>query len=80
MIKDENNCREIYLGKGTVGIGADATGSRYIFYEKPFTPVGEKYDDMAGKMTREMSEKSVCLFFEGKDGVKALSRIIEDLQ
>ena len=80
MIRDIKNCREVHLGFGTVGISIDTTGSVEILYNKPCTPVGNYYNKLAGKSTIELKEKNVCLFFDGKDGLKALDILIEDLQ
>ena len=80
MIKDVENCREVHLGFGTVGIAIDTTGTVEVLYNKSYTPVGTPDNNFVGKSTIELQEKNVCLFFDGADGLKALDILIEDLQ
>ncbi len=79
MIRDIENCREVHLGHGAVGIAIDTTGTVEVLYNKPVTTVGSKTNELAGKSTIELNEKNVCLFFDGKDKIMALDMLIEDL-
>lgn len=48
--------------------------------KKPKTPVSESYSEKSGLVAQELSEKSVCLYFDGEAGLKAVDMLIEDLQ
>lgn len=80
MIRDIENCREIHLGHGTVGLSVDTTGTVEVIHNKPFSPVGTAYNHNAWKAARKLKEKSVCLFFYGKEGIASIDILIEDLQ
>ena len=80
MIRDIANCREVHLGHGTVGIATDTTGTVEVLYNKPFTPVGSTSNEFASESTIELKEKSVCLFFDGREGIAALDILIHNLQ
>ena len=80
MIRDIANCREVHLGHGTVGIAIDTTGTVEVLYNKPFTPVGSTSNEFANESTIELKEKSVCLFFDGREGIAALDILIHNLQ
>ena len=80
MIRDIENCREVHLGHGTVGVAIDTTGTVEVLYNKPSTPVGSTNNEFAGESTIELKEKNVCLFFDGREGIAALDILIHDLQ
>lgn len=80
MIIDTKNCREIHFGNGTLSLGHDISGTIEIIYEKPKTPVGESYSEKSGLTAQELSDKSVCLYFDGEAGLRAVDILIEDLQ
>ena len=80
MIRDIENCREVHLGHGTVGISIDTTGTVEVLYNKPSTPVGSTSNEFAGKSTIELKEKNVCLFFDGREGIASLDILVHDLQ
>lgn len=80
MIIDTKNCREIHFGNGTLSLGHDITGTIEIIYEKPKTPVSEYYLENSGLVAQELPQNSVCLYFDGIDGLKALDMLTEDLQ
>lgn len=80
MIKDIKNCRQVHLGHGTICIGTNITKEHYLFIEKQYNPVGQKYNNLATKDAHTLENKSVLLLFDGKEGLKSLDMIIEDLQ
>lgn len=80
MIRDIENCREVHLGHGTVGVSVDTTGTVEVLYNKPSTPVGSISNEFAGKAAVELKEKNVCLFFDGREGIAALDILIHNLQ
>lgn len=83
MIKDYSNSREVTLGNGTVGLVVstiDGNKNAYVMYQKDFTPIGTTTNEHAGKKNRELKEKSVLLRFEGKNAIKSINIMLEDLQ
>ena len=85
MIIDKNKLREIYLGNGTVLMGVGTINDReiaYFIYEHnfPIHKVGTNNNEYAGQKAEDLPFKCVALRFEGKEALKSIDIMIEDLQ
>lgn len=85
MITDKNNLREITLGNGSVLMGIGTINDKEIAYfihehTHPSSTVGAYNDEFAGEKAEELSVKCVALRFEGKEALKSIDIMIEDLQ
>lgn len=85
MITDKNNSREITLGNGSVLMGIGTINDKEIAYfmhehTHPSPVVGEYNDEFAGEKAEDLPVKCVALRFEGKEALKSIDIMIEDLQ
>lgn len=85
MIIDKNNLREIHLGSGSVlmGVGTiEDKGIAYFIHEHdfPIHEVGTYNDVYAGEKAEDLPVKCVALRFEGKEALKSIDIMLEDLQ
>ena len=85
MITDKNNLREITLGKGSVLMGIGTISGKEIAYfihehTNPNPKVGEHNNEFAGEKAEDLPVKCVALRFEGKEALKSIDMLIEDLQ
>lgn len=85
MIIDKNKLREIYLGDGSVLMGVGTISDReiaYFIYEHdlPIQEVGVNNNEFAGQKAEDLPVKCVALRFEGKEALKSINIMIEDLQ
>lgn len=82
MIKDKENARYIHLGHGTVNISVCQDRTSYVIHESEKGSVDGifKKAEYQGHYPEELPIKSICLVFDGKDAIKSIDMIIEDLQ
>ena len=85
MITDKNNLREITLGNGSVLMGIGTISGKEIAYfihehTNPSPIVGEHNNEFAGEKAEDLPVKCVALRFEGKEALKSIDMLIEDLQ
>ena len=85
MIIDKNKLREIYLGNGSVLMGVGTVNNKGIAYfihehDFPIQSVGIYNDVYAGQNAEDLPVKCVALRFEGKEALKSIDIMIEDLQ
>lgn len=85
MIIDKNKLREIYLGNGSVLMGVGTVNNKgiaYFIYEHnfPIQEVGVSNNEFAGQKAEDLPVKCVALRFEGKEALKSIDIMIEDLQ
>ena len=85
MITDKNNLREITLGNGSVLMGIGTISGKEIAYfihehTNPNPKVGEHNNEFAGEKAEDLPVKCVALRFEGKEALKSIDMLIEDLQ
>ena len=85
MITDKNNSREITLGNGSVLMGIGTINDKEIAYfihenTNPNPKVGEHNNEFAGEKAEDLPVKCVALRFEGKEALKSIDIMIEDLQ
>ena len=85
MITDKNNSREITLGNGSVLMGIGTINDKEIAYfihehTNPNPKVGEHNNEFAGEKAEDLPVKCVALRFEGKEALKSIDMLIEDLQ
>ena len=85
MITDKNNIREITFGNGSVLMGIGTINDKEIAYfihehTHPSPTVGEYNDEFAGEKAEDLPVKCVALRFEGKEALKSIDIMIEDLQ
>lgn len=85
MIIDKNNSREVTLGNGSVLMGIGTINGKEIAYfihehTHPAPVVGECNNEFAGEKAEDLPIKCVALRFEGKEALKSIDIMIEDLQ
>ena len=85
MIIDKNNSREVTLGNGSVLMGIGTINGKEIAYfihehTHPSPVVGEHNNEFAGEKAEDLPVKCVALRFEGKEALKSIDMLIEDLQ
>ena len=85
MITDKNNLREITFGNGSVLMGIGTISGKEIAYfihehTNPNPKVGEHNNEFAGEKVEDLPVKCVALRFEGKEALKSIDMLIEDLQ
>ena len=85
MIIDKNNSREVTLGNGSVLMGIGTINGKEIAYfihehTNPNPKVGEHNNEFAGEKAEDLPVKCVALRFEGKEALKSIDMLIEDLQ
>ena len=85
MIIDKNNSREVTLGNGSVLMGIGTINGKEIAYfihehTHPSPVVGEYNNEFAGEKAEDLPVKCVALRFEGKEALKSIDMLIEDLQ
>ena len=85
MITDKNNLREITFGNGSVLMGIGTISDKEIAYfihehTNPSPIVGEHNNEFAGEKAEDLPVKCVALRFEGKEALKSIDMLIEDLQ
>ena len=85
MIIDKNNSREVTLGNGSVLMGIGTINGKEIAYfihehTNPSPVVGEYNNEFAGEKAEDLPVKCVVLRFEGKEALKSIDIMIEDLQ
>ena len=85
MITDKNNLREITFGNGSVLMGIGTISGKEIAYfihehTNPNPKVGEHNNEFAGEKAEDLPVKCVALRFEGKEALKSIGIMIEDLQ
>ena len=85
MIIDKNNSREVTLGNGSVLMGIGTINGKEIAYfihehTHPSSVVGEYNNEFAGEKAEDLPVQCVVLRFEGKEALKSIDIMIEDLQ
>ncbi len=80
MIKDYNKTRELFLGHGTLKLGLDITNTKEIFFEGAYQKIGENNKQFIGKNIKECDVNAVVLNFDGKDAIKSIDILIQDLR
>lgn len=79
MIKDFNKARELCCGHGTLGFCRDITNTKEVIYEKTFSKVGSIDNQYMDKDIKKCNVSCIILNFNGKDAIKSIDILIEDL-
>ena len=79
MIKDFNKARELFCGYGTLAFCRDVTNTKEVIYEKTFSKVGSIDNQYTDKDIKKCDVPCIVLNFNGKDAIKSIDILIEDL-
>lgn len=81
ILRDNTNkLTRVILGKGTIGFNRDKTNTIFVMTEQNYRPVGTQDPSVIGKESTHIGREVIELKFEGKEALKSIGYLIEDLQ
>lgn len=77
---DKKKLTQVTLGNGTVGYNRDTTDTIFIISKQDQKPVGYEDPSVIGKLSTHTGDEVIEFKFEGKEALKSVGMMIEDLQ